>query len=148
MQSSADTVEEYLAELPADRREIVAAVREVVLANLPEGYAEGMDFGMICWHIPLSRYPKTYNGHPLGYVALASQKQYLSLYLMGIYGAADGAEEFRARFEATGRKLNMGKSCVRFKKLTDLPLDLIGEVVAQVPVERYIEIYENSRGAR
>ncbi|WHT21252.1 DUF1801 domain-containing protein [Crossiella sp. CA-258035] len=145
MQSSANTVEDYLAELPPDRRETVAAVREVVLANLPEGYEEGMDFGMICWHVPLSRYPDTYNGHPLGYVALASQKQYLSLYLMGAY--ADG-DDFRARYEATGKKLNMGKSCVRFKKLADLPLELIGEVVAEVTPEQYIEIYEKARGLR
>ncbi|MGW0521636.1 DUF1801 domain-containing protein [Crossiella sp. NPDC003009] len=145
MQSSANTVEEYLAELPPDRRETVAAVREVVLANLPAGYEEGMDFGMICWHVPLSRYPDTYNGHPLGYVALASQKQYLSLYLMGAYADGDG---FRARYEATGKKLNMGKSCVRFTKLDDLPLELIGEVVAEVSPEQYIEIYEKARGLR
>ncbi|MCO1581699.1 DUF1801 domain-containing protein [Crossiella sp. SN42] len=145
MQSSANTIEAYLAELPPDRRETVAAVREVVLANLPEGYDEGMDFGMICWHVPLSRYPDTYNGHPLGYVALASQKRYLSLYLMGAYADGDG---FRARYEATGKKLNMGKSCVRFTKLDDLPLELIGEVVAEVSPEQYIEIYEKARGLR
>lgn len=148
MPNSAHTVEDYLAGLPGDRREIVRAVREVVLANLPEGYEEGIEFGMISWHIPLSRYPKTYNGRPLGYVALASQKNYLSLYLMGVYGGADGVGDFRKRYEATGKKLNMGKSCVRFTKLDDLPLELIGEVVGEVSVEQYIEVYERARGPR
>ncbi|MBP2473763.1 hypothetical protein JOF53_002635 [Crossiella equi] len=148
MQSSANTPEQYLAELPAARREAVEAVRQVVLANLPDGYEEGMDFGMLSYHVPLSRYPKTYNGHPLGYVALASQKQYMSLYLSGLYCVPGAESEFRERFLATGRELDMGKSCVRFRKVEDLPLELVAEVVASTSPEEYIEVYERSRGLR
>ncbi|WP_433270506.1 iron chaperone [Actinosynnema sp. CS-041913] len=134
--SDAATVEEYLAELPADRRAVVAAVRDVILANLPPGYDEGMAWGMITYSVPLSRSGKTYNGQPLAYVSLASQKNHLSLYLMGVYGEHE--QEFRAAFEATGRKLDMGKSCVRFKRLDDLPLDVIGREVARRPVDEFV----------
>ena len=143
--NEAKAVQDYLAALPEDRREIVETVRATILANLPAGYEEGMEFGMITYSIPLSRYPKTYNKKPLGYVALASQKNYLSLYLMGVYGNPGGEAEFRARWAKTGKKLDMGKSCVRFKRIDDLPLDLIGEVVAEVSVEKYIEVYETAR---
>ncbi len=136
VRSNAETVEEYLAELPEDRREIVAAVREVIVDNLPDGYDEGMAWGMITYSVPLSRSGKTYNGQPLGYVALASQKNYLSLYLLTVYGERE--QEFRAEFEATGRKLDMGKSCVRFKRLADLPLDVIGREIARWPVDEFL----------
>jgi hypothetical protein len=147
MKSEATTVEEYLAGLPEDRRRALSAVRDVILEHLPEGYEEGMDFGMIAYYIPLDRYPKTYNGHPLGIAALASQKNYMALYLMAIYGNDDAAW-FRERFADAGKKLDMGKSCVRFRKLDDLPLDVIGDAVARVSVEDYIEHYERSRDLR
>ena len=140
----AKAVQDYLAGLPEDRREIIETVRSTILAHLPAGYQERIEFGMITYSIPLSRYPKTYNGKPLQYVALASQKNYLSLYLMGVYGKG-GEAEFRARWAKTGKKLDMGKSCVRFKRADDLPLELIGEVVAGVTVEKYIELYEAAR---
>jgi uncharacterized protein YdhG (YjbR/CyaY superfamily) len=140
----AKAVQDYIAALPEDRRETIETVRATILAHLPAGYQERIEFGMITYSIPLSRYPKTYNGKPLQYVALASQKNYLSLYLMGVYGSG-GEEGFRARWAETGKKLDMGKSCVRFKRADDLPLELIGEVVTEVPVERYIELYEAAR---
>jgi Domain of unknown function (DU1801) len=141
----AESVERYLADLPADRQQALSTVRQVVLDNLPEGYEETIEFGMITYAIPLSRYPNTYNGRPLGYVALASQKNYMSLYLMGVYATPGGEAEFRERYAETGKKLKMGKSCVRFGKVEDLPLDLIGATVASVSVDDYIDVYEASR---
>lgn len=146
VQSRAQTVEEYLAELPEDRRAVVSGVRDVILANLPEGYEESMGFGMICYSIPLSRYPKTYNKQPLMYAALAAQKNYYSIYLMYVYGGGSkGEASFRKAFEDAGKKLDMGKSCVRFKKIDDIPLDVIGRSIAGVTPEAYIDFYEKSR---
>lgn len=143
--SKAATAEEYLAELPEDRRAVVSAVRDVVLRNLPRGYRESMGFGMITWGIPLEEYPNTYNGQSLGYAALAAQKNYYALYLMTPY--MDPAEEQRLRddFKKAGKKLDMGKSCLRFKKLDDLPLDVIGRVIASIPPKEYIARYEAAR---
>lgn len=148
MKSDLSTIEEYLASLPEDRRTVVSAVREVILRHLPEGYSECMQFGMIGYAIPLSRYPKTYNGQPLSYVALASQKNYISLYLMGVYCDQQTADWFRNQYLTRGMKLNMGKSCVRFKRLEELPLDLVGEAVALLTVDEYIERYEQIQGLR
>ena len=143
--SSAGTVEEYLADLPGDRRAVVETVRNIILENLPEGYQESMQFGMIGYSIPLERYPVTYNGQPLSYVALASQKNHMSLYLMNIYGDDTTRDWFIEQYAARGKKLNMGKACVRFKKLDDLPLDLISQAIALTPVEQYIKGYEAAR---
>jgi hypothetical protein len=143
--SNSATVDEYLASLPEERREVVARVRDVVLRNLPAGYTETMALGMIAYGIPLERYPNTYNGQPLGYVAIAAQKNYFSLYLMGVYGDPRREEWMRDEFRKAGKKLDMGKSCVRFRKLDDLPLGAIGELVASITPEQYIEIYEKSR---
>jgi hypothetical protein len=143
--SAAQTVTEYLGELPPDRRDAISAVRKVILSNLPKGYEEGMQYGMIGYFIPLSTYPETYNGQALGIAALVSQKNYMSLYLMAVYGNPAIEEWFTRRFKESGKKLDMGKSCVRFKKLDDLPLDLIGETIAKVPVDEYIRYYEASR---
>ena len=104
-----------------------------------------MYFGMIGYVIPLDRYPVTYNRQPLGYVALASQKNYMSVYLMNIYGDDQAERWFTDRYRASGKKLDMGKSCVRFKSLEHLPIDLIGEAVALTTVEQFIERYEASR---
>jgi hypothetical protein len=120
-------------------------VREVVLENLPEGYEEGMQYGMIGYYVPLERYPNTYNKQPLTVAALASQKNYMSLYLMGVYGDPRTREWFEERFAASGKKLNMGKSCVRFRKLDDLPLEVVGEAIARIPPNEFIEHYESSR---
>ena len=131
--SKAETVDGYLAELPEDRRAAISAVRQVVLENLPQGYEEMMQFGMIGYVIPLERYPVPYNGQALQYAARASQKNYMSLYLMNVY--SDEAVE----------RLDMGKACVRFKSLQDLSIDLVGEAIALTPVDRFIERYEMSR---
>lgn len=145
MRSDADSVEQYIQALPEDRREAITALRRVILDNLPAGYEEMMQYGMIGYSVPLSRHPNTYNGQPLSYVALASQKNYISLYLMGIYSRPEQAEWFTETWQATGKKLNMGKSCVRFRKLDDVPLDLIGQVVAMTSVDEFIATYEHSR---
>ena len=145
MRSNAATVEEYLNELAPDRREQIEAVRDVVLDKLPKGYAESMNWGMISWEIPLERYPKTYNKQPLMYAALASQKNYMSLYLMCVYTHDGTQTEFERRFKASGKKLNMGKSCVRFKTTDDLPMDLIADTVASTSVDDYIKSYEAAR---
>jgi hypothetical protein len=145
VRSAAATVEEYLQELVPDRREEIQAVRELVLDNLPPGYVETMNWGMITYEIPLERYPETYNKQPLMYAALASQKRYLSLYLMCVYSHRESRIWFEERFKASGKKLNMGKSCVRFRRVEDLPLDLIAETVAGTSVEDYIRFYEASR---
>ena len=146
--SSAQTVEEYLAELAPDRREAINTVRKVILDNLPSGYEEIMQFGMIGYVIPLERYPVTYNKQALQYAALASQKHYMSVYLMSVYSDSDSEQWFAEQYRASGKKLDMGKSCVRFKKLADLPLDLIGRAIARTPVDEYIEVYEAARGKR
>ncbi len=145
VQSSAKTVDEYLRSLPDEDRAVISAVRKVVKANLPKGYEESMASGMIGWGIPLSRYPKTYNTQPLAYAALASQKNHYALYLMCAYMDPAQTKALEDGFRKAGRKLDMGKSCIRFKSLDDLPLDVIGEVVASTPVERYIEVYEATR---
>jgi hypothetical protein len=145
VKSKADSPEAYLAGLSPERREAVARVREVVLENLPNGYEEGMEFGMISYHIPLERYPETYNGRPLGVAALASQKNHVSLYLLGVGYDPEAERWFEERFRASGKKLRMGKSCVRFKRPEDLPLDVIGEAIARVTPDDLIGRYEASR---
>ena len=145
VRSAAATVEEYLLELAPDRREGIQAVRRVVLDNLPPGYVETMNWGMITYEIPLDRYPKTYNSQPLMYAALASQKRHMAIYLMCVYSHAGSRTRFEERYKASGKKLDMGKSCVRFRRVEDLPMDLIAETVGGTSVEDYIGIYEASR---
>ena len=145
MQSTAATVEEYLEGLREERRQTVSKVRELILNNLPAGYEEGMQFGNIGYCIPLSRFPNTYNRQPLGYVGLASQKNYLSLYLMSVYVNQDTEAWFRESYKMGGKKLDMGKCCIRFKTMKDLPLDLIGAAIARTSVDEFIRQYEASR---
>lgn len=145
VQSKATSVQQYLEELPPERREVISAVRQVILENLPEGYVESMNWGMVAYEIPLEDYPDTYNGKPLAYLSLAAQKRHYSLYMMDVYGNTEKEARLRDGFEEAGKKLDMGKSCLRFKKLEDLPLDLIGELVASTPLEEMIAIYEESR---
>ena len=142
--SKAETVDGYLAELLEDWRAAISAVRQVVLENLPQGYEEMMQFGMIGYVIPLERYPVTYNGQALQYAALASQKNYMSLYLMNVYSDEAVERWFVDRYKDSGKRLDMGKACVRFKSLQDLPIDLVGEAIALTPVDRFIERYEMS----
>lgn len=149
--SKAETVEQYLQELPEERRAVVSAVRDVVLRNLPQGYREGMGFGMIGYVVPLEDYPHTYNRQPLAYAALAAQKNYYALYLNCVYQDPAREEWLRDEFARAGKKLDMGKSCLRFKKLDDLPLDAIGTLIAGTPPAEFIAQYELAReqaGAR
>jgi hypothetical protein len=144
-QPSQQSPDEYIEALPEDRKAAISAVRSVILANLPAGYEETVQHGMLSYVIPLAAYPVTYNKMPLLFAGLASQKNYMTVHLMNIYGNPADEEWFVQRYKATGKKLNMGKSCVRFKTVDDLPIDLIGEAVARTPVESYIKIYEDSR---
>ena len=140
MRSDAVTVEQYLAELPEERRQAISVVREVILANLPEGYEEVMNWGMITYQVPLSVYPDTYNKKPLMYAALASQKNHMAVYLISIYMNEKTRIEFEEEYRSTGKRLDTGKSCVRFRKLEDLPLTLIGKAIASMPVKDFINV--------
>jgi hypothetical protein len=142
---TAKTADEYLAALEPDRREAIAAVRTVIRQNLPKGYAEFVSWGMLSYGIPLSRFPNTYNGQPLCYAALAAQKNYCSLYLMSVSGDKRHEAKLRDGFKAAGKKLDMGKSCIRFQSPDDLSLDVVGELIAAVSPEKWIEIFEKSR---
>ena len=143
--SKETTVAGYLASLPAERRKTVEAVRKVIKKNLPKGFEEGMQYGMIGYYVPMSRLADTYNGQPLGIAALAAQKNYYAVYLMGVYGDKAVETWFRDAYKKAGKKLDMGKSCVRFKTLEDLPLDVIGKVIAKVSVDAFVAKHEASR---
>ena len=143
--SKAATVAAYLQELPDDRREVIAAVRSLVNRELPRGYVETMNWGMISWEIPLARYPATYNKQPLGYVALAAQKNHYALYLMGVYADSQNEKDLRQAYARAGRKLDMGKCCLRFRKLDDLLAEEVGTIIASMPVDACIAQYEASR---
>ena len=145
MQSDAETVEQYLAGMPIERRETVEGVRRAILTKLPDGFVEGMQYGMIGYYVPLERYPDTYNGQPLGIASLANQKRYVSLHLMGIYANDFDARWFKEAWQATGKRLDMGKSCVRFKRLDDVPLDVVGAAIARTTVDDFIAAYESAR---
>jgi hypothetical protein len=143
--SKAKTVSEYLAELPADRRAALQAVRKVIRANLDKDYEEGMQYGMISYCVPHRVYPPGYHCDPtvpLLYAALASQKNHMAVYLMCVYGHEETASWFKEAWAKTGKKLDMGKSCVRFKKIEDVALDVIGQAIARVPAKKYVARYE------
>lgn len=141
------SVADYLRALPPEQRAVVAGVRKVLRANLPRGFKEGIRYGMVAYYVPLSRYPNTYNGQPLSVACLGAQKHYVSLYLMAVYGHRDTERWLREEFRKAGKKLDMGKSCVRFKTLDDLPLDVIAKAIARVNIDDFIAIYERARGA-
>jgi len=148
MKSAATTVAAYLAELPEDRRMAIDAVRKVILENLDEGYEEGIQYGMIGYYVPHRVYPAGYHcdpRQPLPFAALASQKGYMSVYLMCIYGHKSLRSWFEEAWVKAGKKLDMGKSCVRFKKLDDLALEVIGEAIRRVPAREYIGYVESAR---
>lgn len=141
----ATSVAQYLQGLPPDRRQVVSAVRDVIRRALPAGYSESLGWGMICYGIPLSTYPDTYNGQPLTCAALAAQKNHFALYLMCAYMDPALEATLKNGFAAAGKRLDMGKSCLRFKRLDDLALDTVGEIIASAPPERLIAQYEASR---
>lgn len=140
--SNAKTIDDYLNELEPDRREIISNVLKVIQDNIPDGFEETMNWGMICFEVPLSTYPKTYNKKPLMNVALAAQKNYNSLYLMSAYTDDTLLDELKQGFDDAGLKMNMGKSCIRFKKLEDIPLDTIGSIISKVSLDQFIAYYE------
>jgi hypothetical protein len=146
MNLEATTVAEYLASLPADRREAIAAVREVILANLDKDYEETMQYGMISYAVSAGAFPADFPydpKHPLPFAALASQKDYMSVYLMGVY-SDDGNEHadwFRKSWAKAGKKLDMGKCCVRFTKLADVALDVLGEAIRRIPARNYVDFH-------
>lgn len=143
--SKAETVAQYLDELPPDRREVIGAIRDLVNRHIPGGYDEVMRWGMITWEVPMEMSGPTYNGQPLAYAALAAQKNSNSLYLSHAFIGPDHTERLQQAALANGKKLDMGKSCIRFKKLSDLPLDAIGEEVASTAPPEWINIYEEAR---
>jgi hypothetical protein len=157
MQSKATTVDEYLATLPEDRRAAIIAVRDVIVKNLDTDVQEHMAYGMIGYGVPHRVYPAGYHAdpkQPLPYAALASQKSHMSLYLMSVYCGCDDdpdsgpnahARWFREAWAKTGKQLDMGKACIRFKKLDDLALDVLAEAIRRVPARTFIEYYEASR---
>lgn len=145
--STATTPDEYIAALPEERRAMVERIRAVVRENLPDGFEEGMQYGMIGWYVPLERFNDTYNGEPLGLAALANQKGHVSLYLNSVYGNTDTESWFRERYAETGKKLDMGKSCVRFRRMDDVPLDLIADTIARTNVDEFVRFYEQARGS-
>lgn len=139
-------VENYLADIAPDRAAALSAVREVILANLPDGYIETQGYGMISYVVPLEVFSHTYNGRPLVYAALANQKRYMSLYLMSVYQDERRRKRFEDSYRDSGKKADLGKSCVRFKRLDDLPLDLIGQAIASVSVADFVASYEAIKG--
>jgi hypothetical protein len=144
-QGKATTVAEYLAALPENRRKVVSALRSFVKKHLPKGYKEQIGWGVITYAVPLSTLPDTYNGEPLCYTAIAAQKNYYSLYLMGVYGDPKKAKRLDDAYRERGQKLDMGKACLRFKSLDEVPLDVVGDIIASTPMDRYIEMYRESR---
>jgi uncharacterized protein YdhG (YjbR/CyaY superfamily) len=148
MQYDVKSVEEYIAALPENRKPIIEKLRKVILDNLPEGYQEQLSYGMIGYVVPLSRYPQGYHakkGEPLPFLSLASQKNYIALYHMGLYGKPKLEEWFVKEYaERVPSKLDMGKSCIRFKNPNQIPYDLVAELCQKMSVDEFISIYEKS----
>jgi hypothetical protein len=147
MAANPTTAKQYLDSLPEDRRAAIKAVRATINRALPRGYKEGIQYGMLGWFVPHSIFPAGYHcdpKQPVPFVGLASQKNYMSLYLMCIYSDEKDRARFEKEWAKSGKKLNMGKSCVRFKKLEDIPLDVIADAIARVPVEKLLAMYEGA----
>jgi hypothetical protein len=143
--SKAATPDHYIAELPPERAALASRLRALVNANLPDGYVERMNWGMISWEVPLERYPNTYNRQPLAFAALAAQKNYTALYLNCVQASEERTKRLRSAWAATARKLDMGKSCLRFKREEDVAEDVLAETIRSIPLERFILDYEASR---
>ncbi len=145
MTSNAETVDEYLASLPPNRRSAISAVRDVFLKNIDPGFEEGMLYGMISYYVPLSVFPAGYHcdpTKPVNFASLGSQKSHMAIYLMCVYGSPVAEKQFRDDWAESGKKLDMGKSCVRFKKLDDVALDAVGQTIASVSMKKYVECYQ------
>lgn len=148
MQSKASTVDAYLAELPEDRQKAVDKLRKIVKKNLPKGFKEEMNYGMIGYVVPHSKYPTGYHCDPkmpLPFLNIASQKNFIAIYHMGVYSNPKLLKWFTdAHAKASSKKLDMGKSCIRYKKPEDIPYELIGELASKITVDEWIEYYETS----
>lgn len=145
VKSKATSVNEYLNELSPERKKELSTVRAQIIKNLNKGYVESMNWGMISYEVPLRTFAETYNGKPLMYAALAAQKEHMSLYLTTVYADPEINEWFTTRFKESGHKLDMGKSCIRFKSAKDLPLDLIGEIIAKTTVDEFVSYFKKTR---
>ncbi len=143
--SKATSVDQYLADLPEQRRAILQPVRQMVLDSLQDGFVESMTMGMPTYEVPLSTFPDTYNKKPMMYCAIAAQKNHNALYLCGVYSDPELEKKLRDGYAAAGLKLNMGKSCIRFKQLEQLPLDVVAEIIAGYSVAEFIQNYHNCR---
>ena len=143
--SKATTVADYLSELPAERAAVVAHVRDLINQAMPAGYREGIGYGMIGWVVPLEDYPDTYNGQPLAYAGLAAQKNHFSLYLSCVYSSPERTARLKAAFAAAGKSLDMGKSCIRFKRIDQLAEDPIAAEIASTTPAQFIAISEEAR---
>jgi uncharacterized protein YdhG (YjbR/CyaY superfamily) len=143
--SKAATPHDYIAELPAERRPLVETLRDLINAHLPDGYVERMSWGMIGWEVPLERYPDTYNGQPLVFAGLAAQKNHVALYLNCVYASQDRTERLKQAWAAAGKKLDMGKSCLRFKREDQLAQEALAEAIRSVPLDTFIADYEAGR---
>jgi len=139
------TVAEFLDALPADRREVASEVLALVRKSMPKGYAEQMALGMVTWSVPLSVLPDTYNGQALWYVAFAATKAHLSLYLMSVYGSKEREAVLKAAYKKAGKKLDMGKACLRFKTIDDLVLPAVKDAIKCLPMKKYVEEYRAIR---
>ena len=139
------TVEQWLASVPAERKDAINAVRDVVNGHLPQGYEETVDWGMLAWVVPLATLPDTHNGRPLLFAALGAHRKLMTIYLSSVYGDPVLRRQFEIAYKKSGKKLNMGGSCVHFRQLDDLPLDVVGDTIARVGVDRYVERYKASR---
>lgn len=148
MRTKATTVTDYLADLPEDRQKAISKLRKIINKNLPNGFKEGMNYGMIWWVLPHSIYPEGYHCNPkdpLPFMGLASQKNFISIYHMGIYADPKLLKWFQgAHAKASAKKLDMGKSCIRYKKPEDIPFELIGELVSKISPAEWIALYEKN----
>jgi hypothetical protein len=139
------TVKEWLASVPAERKAAIDAVRAAVNEHLPRGYEETVDWGMLAWVVPFARLRQTHNGHPLMLAALGAHRKLMTIYLSSVYEDPKLRREFETAYRKTGKKLDMGGSCVHFKTLDDLPLEVVGDVIGRVTVDEYVERYARSR---
>lgn len=145
MQSKVSNPEQYIAELPVERKEAMSKLREIILKNIPDGFEEQMSYGMLGYVVPHSIYPAGYHCSPklpLPFLNLASQKNFISLHHLGLYTEGDLLKWFLEEFAKTGFKLDMGKGCIRFKNMTKIPFELIEKLVSKVTVNQWIETYE------
>jgi hypothetical protein len=145
MANAARTVDEYLGRLPVEQQDVIATIRDVILRNLPKGFQESMTWGVPTYEVPLERYPDTYNGKPLGYAALAVKKNYYTIHLMSVYADPQLLEWLQSEFKRRGKKLDIGKACLRFKRLDDLPLDVMGEIISKTTLDDYVARIEAGR---